>query len=330
MYYAPVLIPTLNRYVHFKRCLESLEKCTNANKTEVYIALDFPPSKKYEEGWKLIGNYLIEKEKNNNFKSLKVVRRNQNFGICHENGNYETLIREISKKYESYILTEDDNEFSPNFLEFINKGLELYRDKEEIMLISGYAYPDINKLKLQGNVFAFHKAAAWGCAYWTAKKFSYEKIGAVNYRDQILQSWKKSLRLFFKRPISLNSLMSMRFRKAVYIDGLMVICLLMENKYCIFPKISKVRNWGQDGSGASGDFLTDDFYSNQEIDVDEKFEYENLVYSSYMPFESHSKSWVLNILRKLLYPIIIIIRYIFFRMVGKDLFWFRFNGLKCI
>ncbi len=48
--YAPVLIPTLNRYEHFKRCLESLELCTGADKTDVYVGLDFPPSEKYHKG----------------------------------------------------------------------------------------------------------------------------------------------------------------------------------------------------------------------------------------------------------------------------------------
>ena len=53
MIFAPVIIPTLNRYEHFRKCLESLEACTGAEKTDVYVALDFPPSEKYVEGWKI-------------------------------------------------------------------------------------------------------------------------------------------------------------------------------------------------------------------------------------------------------------------------------------
>ena len=41
--YAPVIIPTLSRFEHFKRCWESLENCTGADKTEVFVALDYPP-----------------------------------------------------------------------------------------------------------------------------------------------------------------------------------------------------------------------------------------------------------------------------------------------
>ena len=133
--YAPVIIPTLNRNVHFERCLESLERCSGADQTEVYVALDYPPSEKYKEGWKKIDDYLRLKESQNGFKKLHVIRRDRNYGICHENGNYETLIREIKKSYDRYILSEDDNEFSPCFLEFQNKCLERFKDDPRINLV---------------------------------------------------------------------------------------------------------------------------------------------------------------------------------------------------
>ena len=55
--YAPVIILTLNRFEKFKKCLESLEACTGADKTDVYVSLDYPPSEKYVEGWKKIDSY---------------------------------------------------------------------------------------------------------------------------------------------------------------------------------------------------------------------------------------------------------------------------------
>lgn len=60
--YAPILIPTLNRYEHIRRCVESLSRCTHADKTELVIGLDFPPSEKYIERWKRIDAYLAGKE----------------------------------------------------------------------------------------------------------------------------------------------------------------------------------------------------------------------------------------------------------------------------
>ena len=52
MNYAPIIIPTLNRNDHFIKSLESLEKCSGAENTEVFVALDFHPSGKYIDGWK--------------------------------------------------------------------------------------------------------------------------------------------------------------------------------------------------------------------------------------------------------------------------------------
>lgn len=46
MKYYPVLIPTLNRFQHFKECVESLAVCTHADKTELLIGLDYSPDKK--------------------------------------------------------------------------------------------------------------------------------------------------------------------------------------------------------------------------------------------------------------------------------------------
>ena len=103
--YAPVIIPTLNRYNHFKRCLESIEMCTGAEYTEVYVGLDYPPSEKYIEGWKKIDNYLAEKEKNNRFKRLIVFRRGHNCGVGVNGSNGSLLVEEVSKTYDRYIFS---------------------------------------------------------------------------------------------------------------------------------------------------------------------------------------------------------------------------------
>lgn len=54
--YYPIVIPTLNRYEHFKKCVESLARNTHADKTELIVGLDYPPSDKYMEGYLKIKN----------------------------------------------------------------------------------------------------------------------------------------------------------------------------------------------------------------------------------------------------------------------------------
>lgn len=52
--FSPVLICTLNRYVHFKRCIESLSACTYADKTDLFIGLDYPLKDEHWEGYLII------------------------------------------------------------------------------------------------------------------------------------------------------------------------------------------------------------------------------------------------------------------------------------
>lgn len=98
--YVPVLIPTLNRYKHFKRCLESLERCSGAEHTDVFIGLDYPPSDKYVDGWKLIDEYLSEKERGHGFNNLTVIRRYFNCGVGNPSSNGNLLLQEIHQNYD--------------------------------------------------------------------------------------------------------------------------------------------------------------------------------------------------------------------------------------
>jgi len=58
--YAPVVIPTLNRHTHFKCCVESLATCTNADRTDLFIFLDYPLKDVHWEGYELIKAYTAK------------------------------------------------------------------------------------------------------------------------------------------------------------------------------------------------------------------------------------------------------------------------------
>ena len=48
---APILIPTCNRISHLKDLINSIKKNEGVQNTELYISVDYPPSKKYENGY---------------------------------------------------------------------------------------------------------------------------------------------------------------------------------------------------------------------------------------------------------------------------------------
>ena len=321
--HAPVIIPTLNRYVHFKRCLESLERCTGAEQTDVYVGLDYPPSEKYVEGWNLIDAYLAEKEKKNKFKKLIVFRRDHNCGVGKEGSNSGLLLAEVKLLYDRYIFSEDDNEFSPNFLVFINKGLELYKEDPKIMGISGYSYPIVSKKYKSSKIVAMPQAALWGYGRWFSKKYTYDIIRKENYMDSILFSLKKSFFLLIKRPYSLNTLLSMKFRNRFYGDSLVCTELVLKDIFFVFPVISKVRNWGCDGTGLHSGFSQN--FDKQEIDENLFFEYGKLDFVKTTDFYNR---WRIPGVERLVITMVSFVRYIYFRITQKDLFSFYFGKKK--
>lgn len=241
MQYAPVIIPTLNRHEHFKRCLESLERCTGADRTEVYVALDFPPSDKYVEGWKKIDEYLKEKEQNNGFKELKVTRRETNFFLSGKYV-YTGLLEEATKTIDCYITSEDDNEFSPCFLDFMNKALEKYRDNPKVYSVCGFIQPEY-EVKGKDIVFLYDNSA-WGFGRWT------DRVKPdINYVKAKLRSPLALLKVGIRYPALIWSMLTMVKRNVLYGDACVSLYCICEEKYQIRPSFSLVRNTGDDGSG---------------------------------------------------------------------------------
>lgn len=279
--YAPVLIPTLCRFEHFYRCLESLERCTGAEYTEVYVGLDYPPSDKYREGWKKIDTYLSEKEKTNRFGKLIVRRRDHNCGVGRKGSNGNLLTEEIRAKYESYIFSEDDNEFAPNFLEYMNAGLERYKDNPSVLRICGNLMPwgadyDGCMKTYPYNAFPAMDCNAFGVGIWFDKKFPLPFT-----KDSILQSWLLTLKTFrYGYCMAIARFLQQLHKESQLPDVCLRLYCAFNNKFCIFPRISKVKNWGYDGTGLNSDDNIK-WIEIQKLDTSATFEFDDFEIKKY-------------------------------------------------
>lgn len=271
-YYAPVLIPTLNRYDHFKRCLESLERCTGADKTDVYVGLDFPPSEKYVEGWKKIDAYLAVKEKNHGFKNLYVRRRSHNCGVGKPNSNVALLRKEIESTVDFFVSSEDDNEFSPNYLEYMNKALELYKDDPNVIKVSAYT-PHIFTGMSSNSTFFGIDSPAYGWGTWTKKNrniaIDYEVI-----KKELKSSFKRTWSLFRMYPALIYMAAHMVNAKRNFGDIRFSMHNLLYGTYTLMPTRSLVRNWGTDGSGLHSGVVKG--IEKEEIQTESHFELDKI------------------------------------------------------
>lgn len=285
MKYAPIEIPTLCRSKHFIRLIESLKRNAWAKYTDIYIGLDYPPEEKYRKGWSEICQY-IETGDFSIFASFNVVRREVNYGFFR---NSKELIDYIYEKYDRVIELADDLEVSPNFIEYMDKCLDAFEDDSDVVTISGYAY-DIDWQISEGATCMKQdfNASEWGRASWKAKWRKYapyiESGMMLDDLSQVIQN-KTYLKMI---DACLREYIPAATSPRFYKTGMMRRCcdiamrayLAVEGKYCISPVVSKVRNYGFDGSGlfcqGISEFdnqtaLTYD-YDNQLIDDTVSFE----------------------------------------------------------
>lgn len=263
--FAPIVIPTLNRYEHLKRCIDSLKRCSGSEKTVLVIGLDYPPSEHYQEGFEKIKEYLHTIQ---GFKEKIILEAESNLGVV---ANCNRLYDYVQKQgYDKYIFTEDDNEFAPNFLEYINWGLSTYKNDQSVYAICGCK--DIDTDDIRNNVYKLNTIFnAWGFGSWLDRK---EKKNKLQNREVLGDIIKKAsiLDAFTNKVIRLSSL---TYQYAMHtFHGDMIVSLLPENeKWCIFPKVNKVRNWGWDGTGTHGG-TPEAFkkYSTLPMDTNEHFE----------------------------------------------------------
>ena len=266
MHFAPVLIPTLNRYNHFKRCVESLSECLYANETVLVVSLDYPKDKCHWEGYEKIKEFL---KRITGFQSVRVIERRKNYGAVR---NYFKSIEEVFEDSEMVIFSEDDNVFSKNFLAFMNQALLAYRDNQQIYAICGYVYPiDISHNK--EDCYISRTFSAWGYATWrnrTVKQRydAHDIIGCSNSLRQLIDIYKMA-------PAKVFKVLRSRLNCGIYYgDYVVSLENIRNNTYSLFPTVTKVVNHGHDGTGEHCGFLEDSMYAKQSIDKREKYTFE--------------------------------------------------------
>lgn len=287
---APIIIPTLCRYEHFKRCIESLQKNKLALQTELFIGLDYPAKETHWTGYKKIKEYIEQGIEG--FYKVTVIAHAENKGA---DKNIDILRQRVYEEYEQYIFTEDDNEFSPNFLLYMNKYLEEYQNDDAVIAVTGYAYPvkypKEDKVYFQNVYFA-----AYGYGTWKKKeKNMFSEMTLANYNRMLndknfMKSLSKKSRNQFCNFV--KGMLGYGFdviddEEIRRIDINFGVWMFYRNKSMIFPTTSMVRNWGFDGSGVNCEVLnvkekggenhrTYDF-SSQSIDSRKEYVYDEFL-----------------------------------------------------
>lgn len=269
--FAPILIPTLNRFDHFKRCVESLSVCTHADKTSLFIALDYPSNDSHLLGYEKINNYLTSIK---GFKDVIIIKRKVNFGPRE---NIIEARNAIYEKYDRVITSEDDNEFSPNFLDYINKGLDIFEDDKNVLAICGYKFPFDVPPTFPYNYFYSKGFSGWGFGLWRDREIArYANQNTIKEVNQYLHKPWKAYQLNSYQYGLLLGLMNLVQSGKFAGDRMYCFHNLVKGTYSVFPTVSLVRNTGHDGTGVHSskmEFCNNPFI-NQPIDTNNNFTFD--------------------------------------------------------
>ena len=85
-------------------------------------------------------------------------------------------------KYDRFIRTDDDTEFSPCFLEYMDKALEKYENDNSIVAVTGYSYPcnyncSAGSTIIKENFFC----PMWGTGFWRNSYYNLKKLLSEDY-----------------------------------------------------------------------------------------------------------------------------------------------------
>jgi hypothetical protein len=208
-----------------------------AENSHLFIASDAPKSEKSEDVIKEIRNYSKSIK---GFREVELISFQKNLGAAE---SFKESFKQVFSKYDRLIYTEDDNIFSSNFLEFINKGLDYYRDDSRIFSICGYRHPFKMPKNYSQDIFFSIMMSAWGWGIWKDRYMS------VNINEKDFSDVKRK-KLHKRMSNTWQLIMENINSGEVYGDAVMELYCLKNNLLNVFPRISLVQNYGNDGSGA--------------------------------------------------------------------------------
>lgn len=243
MEYAPICIATLNRSQHLQACIESLKKNAWAKFTELYIALDFPPSEEYRGGYESVSE-LLEKGIDG-FRCVNIIKRDINYG-CEK--NFNDLIEQVLIKHNCFIAMEDDCVVAPDFIEYMDKCLDYFKDDPRVQSVSGYTRYELYAQK--SNVVLTSAYSAWGHGMWKTTYYQMKEEVSIEHFEKYVKSFRclNNLKRFKSKRVFSRYMDMMLDGYVPFWDTSFSIWLQMNDFYQVRPLETKVVNRGNDAT----------------------------------------------------------------------------------
>lgn len=264
---APICLFTYNRLEETKKTFVALQQNFLASDSELFI---------FSDGWKSEqGKEKIEDVRNflktiTGFKTITIFEAEKNKGLA---SSIIQGVTQIISKFGKVIVLEDDLITAPNFLNFMNQGLDFFETNKKIHSISGFSLllPSLNTL--EKDFYLGFRASSWGWATWL------DRWSQIDWEVKDYDTFKKSLKLKNDFRKGGNDLPRMlRHQMTGKIDSWAIRwCYhqFRKNQLTVFPVKSKVESIGF-GSAATHTKKTKRFDTVLDTSAQKSFTFDHL------------------------------------------------------
>lgn len=241
MTYAPIVVFGFNRPDALKNTIASLLRNEEAKDSDLFVFVDGPRDGKVGEKEKVkkVREYVKSIK---GFKSLHYTFSEKNKGLA------DSIIGGVSQvinQHGKIIVLEDDLVLMPNFLNFMNQGLERYQNEEKVFSVCGDAYKVDFPDDYDYDAYLYTRTDSWGWATWK------DRWNTVDWELNDWDSVEKN-RIAFKQfqgsdvfrmlkgwKTGENHSWAIRFCYAQFV----------QRRYTVLPNRSLVKNAGYGGTG---------------------------------------------------------------------------------
>jgi hypothetical protein len=244
MTFSPIALFTYNRPYHTRKTVEALQRNKLSAQSDLFVFSDGPKEGATGSQVGEVRNYL---KTINHFKTVSIIERKSNYGLS---ANILDGVRQIISEFGKVIVLEDDLVTSPFFLDFMNEGLRLYEQDENVISVHGYLLPVKEKLP---DSFFLRGADCLGWGTWKRGWDLFEPDGRLLLKG-LIESKKTGQFDFDNAYPYTQMLMDQIAGKTNSWAIRWYASAFLKNKYTLYPGKSLISNIGGDGSGTNNGF----------------------------------------------------------------------------
>jgi hypothetical protein len=240
---APIALFIYKRPAHLRATLASLATCPEASQSALYV---FADGAKLPEHAQAVAEARAVARSATGFASVTIVERDENWGLAR---SITHGVADMCRRFGRVVVVEDDLVVGPDFLRFLNAGLDRYARDERVMQVSGYAFPVDGDG--EDSAYFLPIVSCWGWAIWDRAWSQFDP--AMSAFAEIEKDANARHRFNLDGAYDYWGMAQDQRRGAVNSWGIRwQMSLFARNGLVLYPATSLVENAGVDATGTHG------------------------------------------------------------------------------